>query len=298
MNGFLILNKDSGLSSFFAARKARNLLGEYGEKKVGHTGTLDPMATGVLVVALGRATSFIDLLDADAHKKYRASFVLGTATDTLDITGTVLKKENIDIDFSSVTDCIKGFVGESMQTPPMYSALKIDGKRLYDLARQGIEVEREQRKITIFAVSDFEENDGEYSFTVECSKGTYIRSLIGDIGEKLGTCACMTRLTRLSSDGFDIEKSVTLEQIESSDDKAELIIPVEDVFSRYGKIELSSGKTKRFQNGGTVENLNLNDDEEIPLGEIFRVYDNFGSFLGLGEYKDIGLTVKKLYKIL
>ena len=202
MTGFIILDKPEGITSFIGGAIVRRVTGE---KKTGHTGTLDPIATGVLPVAVGgNAPRFIELLPSH-DKGYRASFKLGTTTDTLDITGTVLSTCDNIPDEDEVKKAISHFQGAIEQLPPMYSAIKKDGKRLYELARQGIEVEREKRIVTIYSCEFVSFENGEYTIDVKCSKGTYIRSLISDIGEMLGCGAVMTALRRTLSNGFSID---------------------------------------------------------------------------------------------
>ena len=201
MNGIICINKKQNITSFGVCAKLRGILGE---KKVGHTGTLDPMAEGVLPVMIGGATRFLNFLP-ESDKGYRASFILGKTTDTLDITGNVTAEYENNVSESDVSEALKFFKGKIMQTPPMYSAVSVNGKRLYELARQGIEVERKEREIEIKRLELVENINGEYVIDVFCSKGTYIRSLIDDIGRMLGCGAVMTSLVRTSAMGFTLE---------------------------------------------------------------------------------------------
>ena len=201
MTGIICLDKPEGISSFFAVKKASRLLGI---KKAGHTGTLDPMATGVLVIMLGHCTRFIDFLP-ESEKSYTARVLLGKSTDTLDITGNVLSKKPVNVTESELLKTCERFLGEIEQIPPMYSALQKDGVRLYDLARKGIEVEREARKINIKELKVYDFDGTSFSMDVTCSAGTYIRSLAFDIGESLGVGACLTSLRRTSANGFSID---------------------------------------------------------------------------------------------
>ena len=251
MNGFVCLDKPQGITSFVAAAKVRRILGE---KKKGHTGTLDPLATGVLPVAFGSATRFIELIP-DHDKAYRATFLLGKSTDTLDITGNVLCESEVTVKKEDVEAVLPGFLGESMQLPPMYSALKKDGVRLYELARQGKEVERERRKINIFSLGLVGQNANEYTIEVSCSAGTYIRSLIADIGEKLGCPAVMTALTRTKANGIPLEKCVTIEELErlkNEDRLIEAVIPVDELLS-YPSVSVTKPQAIRFSNGGELD---------------------------------------------
>lgn len=290
MNGFIILDKPAGITSFVGGAIVRRVTKE---KKTGHTGTLDPMATGVLPVAVGNATRFIELLPSH-DKGYRASFRLGTTTDTLDITGKVLTtSENIP-DEEAVKNAIAHFNGEIEQLPPMYSAIKKDGKRLYELARQGIEVEREKRIVTIYSCDFVSFLNGEYTIDVKCSKGTYIRSLISDIGEMLGCGAVMTALRRTLSNGFSIDDAHTENELKSAEDISAFVIPVDKALEAYPAIKVSEAQAKRFRNGGELDSQRLHT-RLVP--SLYRVYSPEGSFLGLGEYREneTNLFVKRVF---
>ena len=279
MTGIICLDKPCDMTSFMAVKRASRILGV---KKAGHTGTLDPMATGVLVIMLGHCTRFIELLPE--HKKsYTAKVKLGITTDTLDITGEVLSENEVDVSLSQLLSVAEKFKGDILQTPPMYSALKKDGERLYDLARKGIEIEREQRQITIEKLEIHNFDGIEFSMDVTCSAGTYIRSLCDDIGRELGCGAVMTALRRTEANGFCIEKSVTLEELEKlvSENKAdEVITSVEAALMSYPEINVSKPQANRFQNGGELGYERLHGD--FPVG-IYRVYSPDREFLGLGE---------------
>lgn len=290
MTGFIILDKPEGITSFIGGAIVRRVTGE---KKTGHTGTLDPMATGVLPVALGSATRFIELLPSH-DKGYRASFRLGMTTDTLDITGTVLTtNENIP-DEEAVKNAIAHFKGETEQLPPMYSAIKKDGKRLYELARQGIEVEREKRTVTIYNCDFVSHTDGEYTIDVKCSKGTYIRSLIADIGEMLGCGAVMTSLRRTLSNGFTIDEAHTEEELKSAEDIGAFVVPVDKALDAYPAVKVSEAQAKRFRNGGELDGARIHTELTPSL---YRVYSPDGSFLGLGEFREneTNLFVKRVF---
>lgn len=282
MTGIICLDKPRDMTSFMAVKKASRLLGV---KKAGHTGTLDPMATGVLVVMLGYSTRFIELLPE--HKKsYTARVKLGITTDTLDITGKILSESPVNVTKEQLLSVAEDFKGEILQTPPMYSALKKDGERLYDLARKGIEIEREQRKITIEKLEIYDFNGIEFSMDVTCSAGTYIRSLCDDIGAKLGCGAVMTELRRTSANGFSIENSVTLEELEklvSENRTDEVITSVETALISYPEITVTNPQANRFHNGGALDYARLHGD--YPVG-IYRVYSPQRKLLGLGEIKE------------
>lgn len=279
MTGIICLDKPRDMTSFMAVKKASRLLGV---KKAGHTGTLDPMATGVLVVMLGYSTRFIELLP-EHRKSYTARVKLGITTDTLDITGKILNENPVNVSYDQLISVAEQFKGEILQTPPMYSALKKDGERLYDLARKGIEVTREQRKITIEKLEIYDFNGIEFSMDVTCSAGTYIRSLCDDIGSTLGCGAVMTELRRTEANGFNIENSVTLEELEKlvSENKAESVITsVEKALISYPEITVTNPQANRFHNGGALNYERLHG--EFPVG-LYRVYSPDRKLLGLGE---------------
>lgn len=277
MNGFVILNKSEGVTSFKAAAILRRI---YGEKKTGHTGTLDPMATGVLPVALGKATRFIDFIPS-SEKGYVAKFRLGITTDTLDITGNILTQKDVSVSKEEVEAVLDSFRGDILQLPPMYSAISKDGVRLYELARKGIEVEREKRAVTIkkLLLTEYE-NNGEFEIDVLCSKGTYIRSLISDIGEMLGTGAVMTALHRTLSNGFSINEAKTAEELEVLKEKA--VLGIDFPFMCYPEVTVSENQAKRFSNGGELSADRL---KTCVSASFYRVYAPGHIFLGLGEVK-------------
>ena len=280
MNGFLLLDKPAGMTSFFAVAKSRRL---FGEKKAGHTGTLDPMATGVLVVALGTATRFIDLLPHD-EKSYRASFRLGETTDTLDVTGTVLSQTDVRCGKADVEAALAAFRGNILQVPPMYSALLKDGVRLYALARQGVEVEREARKVTIHRLElvDADEQTHTYTIDVTCSAGTYIRALIADLGNALGTGAVMTALRRTAANGQFLAQCCSFEQLEEMAEAgtlSDVLLQAEDVLS-YDRLTVTDAQAKRFHNGGE---LSLDRLRGVTQTGYYCVFSPDGAFLGVGE---------------
>ncbi len=293
MTGIILLDKPNNMTSFSAVNRVRRLLSV---KKAGHTGTLDPMATGVLPIALSSCTRFIDFLPVH-DKAYVAEARLGVTTDTLDSTGTVLSENEVSVTQEALEKVIKNYIGIIKQIPPMYSAISKDGKRLYELARQGIEIEREAREINIYSLSlTFFEND-RFGISVECSAGTYIRSLIDDIGRELGCGAVMTALRRTAANGFSIENCVTLEELEkavSENRQNEYITPVEKCFDIYPDITVTEGQAKRFSNGGELSRDRL---RENPTDGIYRVYSPEGFFLGLGEIETESeyLKVKRVF---
>lgn len=279
MTGIICLDKPCGMTSFMAVKRASRILGV---KKAGHTGTLDPMATGVLVIMLGHCTRFIELLP-EHRKSYTARVKLGLTTDTLDITGEVLSENEVDVTLAQLLSAAENYKGDILQTPPMYSALKKDGERLYDLARKGIEIEREQRQITIEKLEIYDFDGTEFSMDVTCSAGTYIRSLCDDIGRDLGCGAVMTALRRTEANGFPAEKSVTLEELErlvGENNAGSVITSVENALMSYPEIKVSKPQANRFRNGGELGYERLHG--EYPVG-IYRVKSPDGEFLGLGE---------------
>lgn len=278
VNGFVVLDKCDGMTSFRASATLRRI---FSEKKTGHTGTLDPMATGVLPVAMGKATRFIDFLP-DSDKGYTARFRFGIVTDTLDITGTVLEERECSVSREDILGVLPRFTGKIMQTPPMYSAISKDGVRLYELARKGIEIEREQREIEIkrLELTDYE-NGGEFEIDVICSKGTYIRSLIADIGEALGCGAVMTALRRTLANGFTLADAKTAEQVEQMKEQA--VLGIDYPFSGFPAVTVTGKQAVRFRNGGELSADRLHT-EIFP--SLYRVYAPDGAFLGLGEIKN------------
>ncbi|MBR5788759.1 MAG: tRNA pseudouridine(55) synthase TruB [Lachnospiraceae bacterium] len=279
MNGFIVVNKERGFTSFDVCAKLRGILKT---KKIGHTGTLDPDATGVLLVCVGNATKAVDILP-DENKEYRATIHFGITTDTEDISGQVLTTCNGVIDNDSVKKAILSFIGDIKQIPPMYSAIKVDGKKLYELAREGKTVERRARDITIY---DIKIESIEYPYAtilVSCSKGTYIRTLCKDIGEKLNVGACMESLERTKASGFDIESAFTLNEIEEkmhSDRIDEIMIPTEELFNKYETVYVRESAKNLILNGNR---LNKDDFETKPNGGKMRVFLN-DRFIGIYEY--------------
>ncbi len=251
INGIINVYKERGYTSHDVVAKLRGILKQ---KKIGHTGTLDPEAQGVLPVCLGKATKVCDLL-TDKTKEYRAVLRLGVVTDTQDMTGTVLQETDVTCTDEMVRACISRFVGVQDQIPPMYSALKVGGKKLYELARQGIEVERKPRRITIERILVEDISLPEVTFTVTCSKGTYIRTLCHDIGAALGCGGCMKSLLRTKVGSFSLENSVTLEEIIRCREEGrlpEVIHPTDSVFSHLPEIILSPEAERLVRNGNPL----------------------------------------------
>ncbi len=292
MTGIICIDKPQGMTSFAVCSRLRKI---FGEKKVGHAGTLDPLATGVLPVMIGGATKFLSHLP-EHDKGYLAEFELGKTTDTLDITGNLTGEFPVNCSDEQVRYAIESFKGKIMQVPPMYSAVSVGGKRLYELARSGVEVERQSREIEIKKLDMLPKNGDYYVIDVLCSKGTYIRSLIDDIGKKLGTGAVMTSLCRTQACGFSLADCNDLESLfaakEAGADMQKYLLPVENVFLQFEKLTVSSAQSIRFKNGGAL------DAERIksPIAEsaVYRVYSPCGEFLGLGMEENSQLKVKRL----
>ncbi len=292
-NGVLIVNKHAGVTSHHIVNVVRRL---YHTRRVGHAGTLDPMATGVLVVLIGRAAKASEYLSHDA-KHYRATLRLGLTTDTEDTTGTVLTtSENIP-SFEELQAVLPKFRGKILQTPPMYSALKVDGQKLVDLARRGKVIEREAREIEIFSLdATLTDNKCEYILDVHCSGGTYIRTLCADIGAALGCGGAMASLERGEACGFDLSISHTVEEIEAitDDERVSLLIPTERLFADLPVVRLSAFFEKLSRSGCEIYLKKLGIS--LPIGTRVSMCDQNGAFFALGEVGEFrdGVAVKAI----
>lgn len=296
MNGIINVYKEKGYTSHDVVAKLRGILKQ---KKIGHTGTLDPDAEGVLPVCLGNATKVCELL-TDKDKTYEAVLKLGLVTDTQDATGTVLEEKPVNVTEDEVRETILSFVGEYAQIPPMYSALKVNGKKLYELAREGIEVERKAREVKIFAIEilDMDILNAMVRMRVTCSKGTYIRTLCHDIGMKLGCGGIMESLLRTRVDCFDIKDSITLGQIENVVRNAapkeieKYILQVDQLFIKYGSFQTKEETDRLLYNGNELYEkcgaLKRSEDEKNYL----RVYDSKGEFKGIYQYDEKKKSMK------
>ena len=289
MDGIVKINKPKQQTSHDIVRKAKKILNE----KVGHTGTLDPEATGVLPVCIGRATKIIDYI-MDSEKVYEVTFKLGIRTTTYDLEGEVLREEDAShITKDEILNCINSFVGTIDQVPPMYSALKQNGVRLYELARQGIEVHREARKITIYSIENIKiESNDNIQMDVCCSKGTYIRSLCYDIGEKLNVGATMTALERIQNGTFTKEEAINIEDL-TEELLEKHIISIEKALDSFEKITVNEKFGKLLRNGVKVFD-NRMYSEEVEFNKLYRVYEDNGVFLGLGKRDEKGFKLEKL----
>ncbi len=285
MDGILNIYKEKGYTSHDVVAKLRGILKT---KKIGHTGTLDPDAQGVLPVCVGRATKLCDML-TDKDKAYETVMLLGKTTDTQDITGSVLSESELgeDITTEKVTEVINSFVGEYMQVPPMYSALKVNGKKLYELARSGIEVERKARKVYIHSIEIKDISLPRVTMTVNCSKGTYIRTLCHDIGETLGVGGCMEDLLRIKSGQFEINDSIKIDDVKKYVDDgriSDIMKPIDGVFEKYQKCIVKKEYNVLIYNGNKFSPPNVLNRTDAKDGEEVRVYDEDNFFIGIYRY--------------
>jgi tRNA pseudouridine55 synthase len=288
MNGIIIIDKPLGRTSHDMVYEMRKVTGI---KKIGHTGTLDPMATGVLPVCIGSATKMADMLTL-SDKSYIAELVLGRTTDTQDADGKVLTECEVNCSEEEIRCAVNSFVGEIEQVPPMYSAIKQNGKKLYELARQGIEVERKPRKVTINSIDILEINGERVKIDVSCSKGTYIRTLCEDIGKKLGAGAYMNTLRRTRTGQFTIEESHTLSEIKELKENGgieSIIIPADRMFEEYPSVTLNPKQVKSVTNGVA---MTYREGQE---GQTYRVYDNENKFLCISRITDGRLKLIKSF---
>ncbi len=297
MNGVIVIKKEKEFTSFDVVAVVRKTLHT---KKVGHCGTLDPNATGVLPVLIGNATKAQDIIP-NHDKSYVADFKFGYSSDTLDVWGEVKKEAETHITFDELKAVSENFVGDIMQTPPMYSAIQKDGVRLYELARKGIEIEREARAITIYSLEilSFDEEKQEGKLSVSCSKGTYIRQLIVDIAQKLNTHAIMTDLVRTSACGFTLDEAISLDELKTLAENSEVenhTKSLESLFVTYDELKVSDKQAHRFRNGNPLDiTRTALRDIDVCDGTIYRVKSMSDEFLALGII-DLSKGVIKIYK--
>lgn len=286
MNGIINVYKEKGYTSHDVVAILRKIAGQ---KKIGHTGTLDPDATGVLPVCLGRATKLCDLL-TDRDKTYEAVLLLGKTTDTQDISGEILKEHPTDhLNEAEVIKVIENFKGTYDQIPPMYSALKVNGKKLYELAREGKTVERKSRKVTIYQIHIKKIQLPRVRMEVTCSKGTYIRTLCHDIGNRLGTGGCMEELTRTKVGRFELKDSLKLEELRDLAQNGRLedaLIPLDQMFSELQSVVPAEKYISKAYNGNDFFKNQLSEDGKFCSGEKVRVYDAQGHFIGVYRYME------------
>ena len=279
-NGVINIYKEKGFTSHDVVAKMRGILKQ---KKIGHTGTLDPDAVGVLPVCLGSATKLCDML-TDRDKEYVAVLKLGVETDTQDTTGTIVKECAVTAEEEQVKEVIASFVGDYAQVPPMYSALKVDGKKLYELARQGKEVERKARPVTIYEIEILDMKLPEVTIRVACSKGTYIRTLCHDIGAKLGCGGAMASLKRTKAGAFLLNTAITLSELEKIRDEEKVesvLIPVDAMFEELAAVHVPDDVLKLVKNGNTFYTNQILQRRRYGDGEEVRIYDTAGKFYGI-----------------
>ena len=286
MNGIVIVDKPQGWTSQDVTARLRRV---FNTRRIGHGGTLDPMATGVLPVFVGRATRAVEFFE-HAEKTYEATLRLGLATDTEDITGEILEEKPVSLTEAEFLAILDQFRGEILQIPPMYSALKVNGQKLCDLARKGKEVERKPRPITIFELECLEFTGDTARLRVRCSKGTYIRTLCKDIGQALGCCGCMAALRRVSAGEYGIEAAVPLQTLLDAETPEKYLQNVDTMFADLPAITLTEKQETRCRNGGSFT-LKIADGR-------YRVYSQSGEFLALSQVEDdIMSTIKSFFEV-
>ena len=289
MNGILLIDKPAGWTSSDVVAKLRGVLHE---KRVGHSGTLDPMATGLLVLFVGRATRAVSFAEAQ-DKVYRAALRLGLSTDTQDITGTPIGGAPRPVSREELEEALARFRGEQLQLPPMYSAIKVKGQKLYEIARRGGEVEREKRPVTIYALDVLGEADGDWLLRVHCSKGTYVRTLCHDIGEALGCGGCMSALRRERAGEFKLADAHTIEEVIAAAEQGRaeaLLLPLDRLFAQYPALRVGAAGERKVRCGNALPT-------RTPAGD-YRLYGESGEFLALVRVQDGEMkTVKSFYEV-
>lgn len=297
MDGIIAIDKPKGYTSFDIVAIVRKYIKQ---RKVGHTGTLDPLATGVLPILVGRATKVVPYM-ADETKEYIAQFQLGVTSDTLDITGKLSDKKESNVRFLDMLGTLEKFKGDIEQVPPMYSAVSKNGVKLYKLARQGIEISREARQVTIYDIKlRFFDEDGQWGeFFVSCSKGTYVRALCADMGDALGCGAVMTGLRRTKACSFSIDQCISLDEFKDLAERGllgEKIFPIDDLLASYPKVCVTSKQAMRFLNGGELSIDRLSDVGNLADQTLIRVYSDIGDFISIGRLDGISLIPMKNFK--
>ena len=283
MNGIVIVDKPQGWTSQDVTARLRRV---YATRRIGHGGTLDPMATGVLPVFVGRATRGVEFFE-HAEKTYDTVLLLGRTTDTQDVTGTTLAEKAVHLSPADIERVLPRFRGDILQVPPMYSALKVNGKKLYELARKGQEVERQPRPITVFELTNLGFDGARLSLRVKCSKGTYIRTLCQDIGEALGCGGCMEALRRVRAGEYGIEDAVPLEQLLESETPERYLRGLDTMFAHCPAVTLTANQEKRCRNGNPFSS-------PLPQGT-YRAYSQSGEFLMLAKVEDGTMTTIKSF---
>ena len=286
MNGIVIVDKPQEWTSQDVTARLRRV---FNTRRIGHGGTLDPMATGVLPVFVGRATRGVEFFE-HAEKAYETVLRLGITTDTEDVTGTVLTQSEVRVTWEQIDGVLETFRGEILQVPPMYSALKVNGQKLCDLARKGKEVERKPRPITIHELTLLETGENTLRLRVRCSKGTYIRTLCKDIGQALGCGGCMQELRRVSAGEYTIEESVPLQTLLDTQEPEKYLRTVDTMFRNYPEVKLTANQEKRCRNGNSFS-------IQLP-GGTYRAYSQSGEFLMLAKVEEgVMMTVKSFFEV-
>ena len=286
MNGIVIVDKPQGWTSQDVTARLRRV---YATRRIGHGGTLDPMATGVLPVFVGRATRGVEFFE-HAEKTYETVLLLGRTTDTQDVTGAILAEKAVHLSPADIEKVLPRFRGDILQVPPMYSALKVNGKKLYELARKGQEVERQPRPITVFELTNLGFDGTRLSLRVKCSKGTYIRTLCQDIGEALGCGGCMEALRRVRAGEYGIEDAVPLEQLLESETPERYLRGLDTMFAHCPAVTLTANQEKRCRNGNPFSS-------PLPQGT-YRAYSQSGEFLMLAKVEDgVMTTIKSFFEV-
>ncbi len=295
-SGIINVYKEAGYTSFDVVAKLRGILHI---NKIGHTGTLDPDAVGVLPICIGKATKVCDML-TNTDKTYVATLLMGVSTYTYDISGTILDEKEVNVTPEMVEKTIKSFIGEQDQIPPMYSAIKVNGKKLYELAREGKVIERKARRINIYNIEIIDINLPRVKMRIDCSKGTYIRSLCNDIGEKLGCHGCMENLVRERVGNFSIDNTIIIEEIQSLMNEnrvEEVVLPIDSVFSSYPALKVKAESQKACLNGAKLRFYDLVDGSynENSRHKYYRLYLENGEFVGIYQKKQNNLVVEKMF---
>lgn len=289
MNGIILIDKPQDWTSNDVVAKLRGILHE---RRIGHSGTLDPLATGLLVVFVGRATRAVEFAEADS-KEYIAGLRLGLSTDTQDISGNVIAECSDLPDEGAVRRAVNSFIGDIEQIPPMYSAIKIGGKKLYELARKGQSVERAPRKITVSSIEIIGREGGDYLLKIACSKGTYVRTLCNDIGASLGCGACMSSLRRISAGAFSVESAHSIDEVENAANEGQLVdimLPVDTLFSALPELKVPESTANRLKTGNIIKISAADGD--------YRVYSDSGEFLLVGKVENEKLkTIKSFFEV-
>ena len=290
-SGYILIDKEEGMTSFAVVSALRKILHT---KKIGHTGTLDPMATGLLLICVERGTKAVSVMP-ESNKQYEAELTLGISTDTEDITGEIIEKRDVCVSSKEIEKVFPSFIGEFDQIPPMYSAKKVNGQKLYDLARKGEVIERKPTHIEIFDLNILSIEENKVRFLVDCSKGTYIRTLCKDIGEKLGTLGTMSYLRRTKTENFSVLNAHTLDELRNMTEEqlSDCIMDLDSIFYVYPKLVMKPESECYLKNGNRLYDSNFSS--EIVESDIYRVYSSSGKFVSLYKKDEDGYVVLKMF---